>query len=89
MVNSSLGLAQGGRDAGDPLHLCLRQLLEVGLTIQRTIGHHVGRSIDGVELVKMTVDDLAKLLAIMPIATSGCISRGMPAWCSTISASMT
>ena len=85
----SLGLPQGGRDTGDPLHLGLGELLEVVGTIEGTVGHQIRRAIGGVEVRNVVLDDLAELLGITAIATERLHQTGIPAWCSTSNSNIT
>jgi hypothetical protein len=84
-----MGLHARSLGPGCPLQVDRRELPKVLFAVEGTIGHHLGRAFGGVQRLNMCPDDLPNSRASRLLPLSGCISTGIPAWCSTINSSMT
>jgi hypothetical protein len=75
----------------DPLHFrhVPENLLEVICAIEGAVGDEVGHAVGGLQRLNVCSDDLAERLRITAMATERFYEHGVPAWGSTINATMT
>ena len=71
-----LGCTHSRRDTGNPLHVGIGKLLEVGCAIERAICHQRGQARGGLSLMDMGTNHLAEVLRITAIATERLHQQG-------------